>query len=92
MIYPHSQWTATMRKSPGVWFTLLNAEKSQDGAMRVMAFRIRQGEIVEYRPAGTFDAMYRDGVLWAMCVDPAAGRPAVEGDRRRLRKTMKGDT
>ena len=70
MIYPHQTWANTCRRSPGVWFTLIHAEASQNGAMRVMAHRIRQGTFAEWRPRGAFDAIYRDRVLWAQFRQP----------------------
>lgn len=67
--YPHEAWAKMMDRSPGVWYSLIQGGKAQDGLMRVMAHRIRTGELKAYAPAGTYDAVWRQGVLWGQRIE-----------------------
>ncbi len=66
-LVPHELIAATLRRNPARWARILDA-----GTSTGLATWINKGGKAAYRPAGSFEAVYRQGAIYARFVGGGA--------------------
>jgi hypothetical protein len=79
-VSPYDKFASQLRERPGHWAILSRNRKSS----HTLASNIRQGKYKAFRPSGAYDALSREGIVYAIFLgiteeEKAQAQAALEG-------------